>query len=135
MLYVLVRVQTQRYAIAATHVAHVLPPVEWRDVPGTSDATLGLIDYHTRPVPLIDLALVLGGGATSLSMGSRILILDDGRIGVLVEQVLGTFREHLSGEGDASRSLDAPYLGPIVSDSGGMIQRIEVDQLLAAYAS
>ena len=132
----LVRVQAQRYAVAATRIVQVLPTLEWRTVPGTSRETLGLVDYHARPVPLVDLSLVLGGAPTPLSMGSRILILDGIRLGVLVEQVLGTWHRDPSGAAAPhDRPLDAPYLGPILSDSGGMIQHIEVDQLLAAYAS
>jgi chemotaxis-related protein WspB len=139
VLYLLVQVQAQRYAVATTHVLEVLPMLEWRPVARAAPANVGLLHYHARSVPLVDLSIVLGGTPTPTSLSSRIIIAADARdegclLGLLVEGVTGTLRRTPSEIADPRHAApDVPYLGEILTDGAEMIHCLEIAPLLAAY--
>jgi chemotaxis-related protein WspB len=55
-------------------------------------------------------------------------------LGLLAEQTTETIRREAADFVDAGVAVDsAPYLGPVTTDAQGIIQRIEINQLLPAH--
>lgn len=113
----------------------MIPLVVVKSLPGAPKGVSGLIDYRGRPVPVVDLCLLALGRPSVLRLGTRLILtgLDDGRLlALLAENATETMTRAESdfvaaGSGDAG----ARYLGPVTRDDRGLVQRVEVMQLLS----
>ena len=138
MLFLLFRLGKDRYALPAVQVAEVLPMLELKQIPQAPPAVRGAFDFRGRPVPLIDLSLMALGKPAREQLSTRIVLVDypDGHggtrpLGLLAEQVTETLRRQPGDFRDTGVELpDAPWLGPVASDAGGLVQRVDVEQLL-----
>ena len=138
MLFLIFQLGKDYYALETAQIVEVLPAIEWKEIPGAPLGVAGVLNYHATPVPLIDLAALSLGRAASRRMSSRIILVnyleESGQahlLGLLAEQTTETIRraeEDFVETGFASDG--APYLGPVTHDLRGMIQRIEINQLL-----
>jgi chemotaxis-related protein WspB len=138
VLFLLFRLGKDRYALPVKQVVEVLPMLEVKQLPQAPPAVRGAFDFRGQPVPLLDLSqLALGRPAHAL-LSTRIVLVDypDGRggtrlLGLLAEQVTETMRRNPEDFRDAGVEVpDAPWLGPVTSDEGGLVQRVDVEQLL-----
>jgi chemotaxis-related protein WspB len=140
VLFLLFRLGKDRYALPAAQVAEVLPMLEVKQIPQAPPAVRGCFDFRGRPVPLVDLSQMALGQPAREQLSTRIVLVDypDGRggtrlLGLLAEQVTETMRRRPEDFRDAGvESPDAPWLGPVASDPAGLVQRVEVAQLLSA---
>ncbi len=138
MLFLLFQLGEDRYAIEAAKVAAVLPLVVPKAIPGAPAAVAGAFDYHGTPVPLIDLSQLALGRPAQPRHSTRIIVveypIDDGdapQLGLIAENVSETLvRDPAEFVPSGVRSDGAPYLGPIASDSHGIVQWVQIDQLL-----
>ncbi len=138
MLFLLFRLGNDRYAIAARQVAEVLPMLESKHIPQAPAAVRGAFDFRGQPVPLIDLTQLALGRPAREQLSTRIVLVDypDGRggmrlLGLLAEHVTETFQRNPEDFRDAGVEVpDAPWLGRVASDAGGLVQWVEVSQLL-----
>ena len=120
----------------------MLPFVELKSVPQAPPGVAGIFDYHGQPVPVADLSQLALGRPSRQRFSTRILLikidLDDGRsalLGLVAEratQIIDKKPEDFVPSG--VRSEAAPYLGDVASDERGLIQRLDVDKLLAGKA-
>jgi chemotaxis-related protein WspB len=138
MLFLLFRLGKDRYALPATQVVEVLPMLAVKQFPQAPPAVRGAFDFRGRPVPLVDLTQMALGVPAREQLSTRIVLVDypDGAgatrlLGLLAEQVTETLRRNPEDFRDSGVELpDAPWLGPVASDPGGLVQRVEVGQLL-----
>jgi chemotaxis-related protein WspB len=143
MLFLLLYVGMDRYVLAVSQVVTVIPAVLWTAVPDVPRGVMGLFDYHGTAVPLVDLSELLRGTPSDVRMSTRIVVVDLADVmgesgaqgttllGVLVECVMGTLRRDESDFVDASViASGAPYVGPVLTDGEGIIQRLTIEQLL-----
>ena len=138
MLFLLFRLGKDRYAIEAKRVAEVLPMLEAKQIPQAPPAVRGAFDFRGQPVPLLDLSQLALGRPAPAQLSTRIVLVDypDGRggtrlLGLLAENVTETLRRDPEEFRDAGVELpDAPWLGRVASDAGGLVQWVQVEQLL-----
>jgi chemotaxis-related protein WspB len=138
MLFLLFRLGKDRYALPAREVVEVLPMLEVKQIPQAPPAVRGAFDFRGRPVPLVDLAQLAFGRASSELLSTRIVLVEHGDghggtrlLGLLAEQVTETMRRNPEDFRAAGVEVpDAPWLGPVASDEGGLVQRVDVAQLL-----
>jgi chemotaxis-related protein WspB len=138
VLFLLFRLGKDRYAIAAGQVAEVLPMLEVKRIPQAPPAVRGAFDFRGQPVPLLDLTQLALGRPAPPQLSTRIVLVHypDGRgglrlLGLLAEHVTETFRRSPEDFRDAGVDVpDAPWLGPVATDAGGLVQWVEVGQLL-----
>jgi chemotaxis-related protein WspB len=138
MLFLLFRLGKDRYALPATQVVEVLPMLAVKQIPQATPSVRGAFDFRGRPVPLVDLTQMALGVPAREQLSTRIVLVDypDGAgatrlLGLLAEQVTETLRRNPEDFRDSGVELpDAPWLGPVASDPGGLVQRVEVGQLL-----
>ena len=138
MLFILFQLGSDRYALPARDVAEVLPLISVKVLPGAPVGVAGLVDYLGTAVPAIDLTALAFGRPAARRVSTRLLMVKypHPRGG---ERLLGVIAEHATElmakePGDfhpmGITTEAARYLGPIVHDARGMIQRVEVAGLL-----
>jgi chemotaxis-related protein WspB len=139
MLYLIVQLGTDRYAIEAAQVLEVLPLVSSNPVPGSPPGMAGLFDYHGTPLPLIDLAEVVLEKPSRQWMNSRIILINHhdnlgGRhlVGLLAEHATETMRLSEGDFTDTSVMVgDKHFPTSVFSDAAGIVQRIGLHDLLS----
>lgn len=142
VLVVRLELAGERYGIPAAHVVEVVPAVPLRAVPGMRDGVVGLLRFRGRVVPVVDLSLAWGGGATARRMSTRIAICDlpadgdrpAGCVGILAEHVTSVTRldPDTAGAGTVPETPGARGLGRLVKDGDGLLQLVRPSELLAA---
>jgi chemotaxis-related protein WspB len=140
MLFLLFRLGRDRYAIEAAQIVEILPLITLKTLPGASPEIAGVIDHRGGPVPVIDLSVLALGRPAALRLSTRIIIVHyrarDGathRLGLVAEHATETMRRETSDFVASGVSNPAtPWLGPVASDPRGLIQRLDVGQLLPA---
>jgi chemotaxis-related protein WspB len=138
MLFLLFRLGKDWYALDATAAEEVLPLTSLKQIPHAPAGVAGLFSFHGQPVPVIDLNLMAVGRASRTVRSTRIILVHcrDGRgerrlLGLIAERATETMRRQPTEFVDAGvRSDGAPYLGPVVQDERGLVQRITPDKLL-----
>ncbi|CAN5367129.1 chemotaxis protein CheW [soil metagenome] len=138
VLYLVVRLGADRYAIEAAQVVEVIPLVRLKALPGAPHGVAGVMNYRGEPIPVIDLELVATRSSTKPMNGARIVIVDlaalgsrRGNVGLLVPQATETLRIDPGAFASSGVRADgAPYLGPVLATDTGVIQRVSVSALL-----
>jgi chemotaxis-related protein WspB len=127
-----------RYGLPLRLVQRVLPLLELKSLPQAPDAVAGLMNLHGESVPVIDLARLSGGAPARQHFDTRIVLVDyldpDG-----ATHTLALLAERVMGVQDVSQAAlqpagvkAAPFLGEVAGDSEGIVQLIELEQLLPA---
>jgi chemotaxis-related protein WspB len=139
MLFLVFQLGTDRYAIEAAQVVEVLPLVNVKHIPRAPRGVAGLFNYHGTPVPLVDLTEIAQGTPSRKWMSTRIVLIhhrgkagEAHLVGFLAEHATETMR--WSEEDFANSGVtvaDALYLGGVITDVDGIIQRIGVQNLLS----
>jgi chemotaxis-related protein WspB len=140
MLFLIFQLGAERYALAARQVVEVLPLLQFRPLPQAVPGIAGIFSYHGTLVPLIDLVALVLGQPASRRMSTRIITVgvqfageeETHLLGLMAEKTTETLRREESDFVEAGVAVEAtPYLGPVTSDERGLIQRVEVEQLLS----
>ena len=139
MLFLMFQLGTDRYAIDANDVVEVLPLVQSKLIPHAPPGVAGIFDYHGAPVPLVDLAELALGTPSRRWMSTRIVLINYRQtsgeaqlLGLLAEHATETLRRPEKDFKDSGLAVPgAPYLGPVLIDPSGIVQRIEIRKLLS----
>ncbi|MDZ5636813.1 chemotaxis protein CheW [Janthinobacterium sp. GMG1] len=136
MKVLLFHIGRDRYGLPLAGIVRVLPLLELKQLPLTPDYVAGLMDLHGTPVPVIDLSRLAGLPAAAAQFDTRIVIVDyrapggtTHALGLLATQVRGIAdiaAEKLEDSGVAT----ATFLGQVASDADGIVQLVELEQLL-----
>ena len=121
-------------------MTRVLPLVALKAIPGAPRGVAGLIDYRGAAVPAIDLSALALGRAAARRVSTRVFMVNypcSARAGDT--RLLGLIAEHATemtskAPGDFQfsgvRTEGTRYLGPVATDARGLIQRVEIAELL-----
>lgn len=142
-------VGSERYAVPSACVTEVVPSVPLRPVPGTPPGLAGLLAYRGRVLPVVDLCALFGHGAAPQRLSTRIAICDsEGAsrpygtesasdaprrlLGLLAEQMLevSTLDPEAEGSHPGPRARGLPALARVTRDDRGLVQLVEVRDLL-----
>ncbi|NMG76938.1 chemotaxis protein CheW [Aromatoleum diolicum] len=140
MLFLLFQLGNDRYALDTGQVTEVLPLVRLKQIPQAPPAVAGVFDFRGEPVPVVDLSQMALGRPAHCRLSTRIILAhypdtngEQRLLGLIAERVTETIRRDPSDFVTTGVDLDAAsYLGPVASDARGLIQRVEVDQLLTS---
>src|SRR5688572_9662286 len=99
MLFLLLQLGTDRYALDARVVAEVLPLVTLKQLPRAPAGVAGVFDYRGAPVPVIDLCELTLGRPAQRRLSTRIVLThhDTGGgerrlLGLIAENATATLR-------------------------------------------
>jgi chemotaxis-related protein WspB len=120
----------------------IVPVVSLHDVPQTPVYVVGILNYHGESVPVIDIRALMTGKRSDNRLSTRIAIIRfDGTnagqrlIGVLAEKLTEVMRIDESQFKPSGVTNDnARYLGDVVTDNRGILQRLKVSELLPKTA-
>jgi chemotaxis-related protein WspB len=138
MLFLLLQLDGDRYALDIREIAEVLPLVDCQAIPGAPSGVVGIIDYGGEPVPIIDLSRLLANRPAHRRLSTRIVLIRPGTdssgpklFGVIAERATDTVRR---SPGDfRPLQLDgpsAPYLSGVALDAEGPVHLIHAGRLL-----
>lgn len=140
MLMLLFYVGKNLYALDTSQVVEVIPRVILRKTHQMPDYVAGMFQYRSAIVPVIDLCHLIQGQPSCSYLSTRIIMVnyfgkDNAKrcIGLMAERVTETLNKPDSDLIDAGTQLnEAPaYLGEMIMDDKGMIQRIRLEYLLS----
>jgi chemotaxis-related protein WspB len=134
MLLIVFEAGAERFGLDVSRVREVLPVPTLRPLPSAPEYVAGLFVYHGTLVPVIDLSRLLVGQPARLLLSTRIVLVeyvDAHLLGLLAERATETVSCREEDCLPAGVTVTgAPYLGPILNDKDGMIQRVTVEELL-----
>jgi chemotaxis-related protein WspB len=138
MLLLTFSLGSDRYAVDATQVVEILPLATTKKILRAPEFVVGLLDYRGTPVPVIDLCQLTLGQSYRPVLSTRIVLVaypvlggNHKVLGVIAEKVTETFKRSADDFNPSGvRLADAPYLGPVLNEQGGMVQIVEVNALL-----
>lgn len=139
MLMLVFYVGKNLYAIESSRVVEVIPRVSYREVHHVPDHVVGVFNYRGSIVPVIDLCRLIRGTPSKGYLSTRVMMVNYQRpdhtlcyIGLMAERVIETLDKPEAEFRDAGIQANAaPYLGGIITDKKGMIQRIRLEQLFS----
>ena len=141
MLVLLFELGDDRYAIDVSQVLEVLPLVDLRRLPQAPDGVAGLFDFRGTPVPVIDLTALTLGRPAQRRFSTRIIVVtgpdngDSHLLGLIAERATETASRAATDFVWPGVTGDhAQYLGPVATDERGLLQLVDVRQLLPAAA-
>jgi chemotaxis-related protein WspB len=140
VLFLVVQVGVHRYAIDTRQIVEVLPLVAISQVARAPEAVAGILVYRGAPVPVVDLSQLFEGRPAEHRMSTRVVVVryedESGApclLGLVAERVTETMRREFSAFVDSGvRNHGTPFLGPVITDARGLVQRVDVARLLGA---
>ena len=139
MLMLLFYVGNDLYALDSAQVVEVIPRVSLRKIHHAPDYVAGLFNYRGAIVPVIDLCHLIQGNPSRSHLSTRIIMVryvgkDNAQhcLGLMAERVTETLDKPDTELVNSGIQMDdAPYLGEMIMDEKGMIQRIRLEYLLS----
>jgi chemotaxis-related protein WspB len=138
MLFLMFQIGSGRFLLDVAGIVAVLPLVEIAPIPRTPTCVAGLFNYRGVPVPAIDLSALVVGRPAPHYCSTRIVLVpyqdawgEFHDLGLIAEKATQTVRanpQDFSASG--IDNADVPYLGPVMADAHGMLQRVDAQTLL-----
>lgn len=140
MLLLTFQIGNDLYALEARRAVEVLPLVALKRLPGAPHGVAGLFNYRGQPVVAVDLCQLILGRPASRSLSTRIIIVSllgapdapERLIGLIAERATEILRRSQAETLDpavAKATAGAPYLGPVLVDTRGMIHLLRPEFL------
>ncbi|MBV4492656.1 chemotaxis protein CheW [Pseudomonas oryzicola] len=134
VLYLQFRIQEQRFALSVHEVIEVLPRQPLKPIAQAPGWVAGVLAYRGQLVPVVDLAALSFGQPAAQRTSTRLVLVHYRgglQLGLILEQATETLRCHPDEfQPYGVDSAEAAYLGPVRQDEQGLLQRIEVNDLL-----
>jgi chemotaxis-related protein WspB len=139
MLFLLFKIRDERYCLDASRIIEVVPMVLFKKIPHAPLYLTGLFNYRGTIVPVVDLSALLYGEPCRQALSTRIVLVDyrgsarDSHIvGLLAEHVTETIsRREEDFQSSGVEVENSRFLGGVISDDEGMVQKVEVDRIPA----
>jgi chemotaxis-related protein WspB len=141
MLILLVKAGEYTYAIPAHFVSRVVPQVKVTKIPQVCHFLIGHINFSGKPIPVVDLCLLVNKLPAARSMHTRIVLLqpsgaDSATLGLLAEKVTETAAMDNDAFVDPGvHPSTLPFLDGVFEEGETAIQLIDIDKLYAYVQS
>lgn len=130
MKFLVFKVSENRYALPAREVVEVTPMVLLHGLKSKAGYLLGIMNYRSEKIPVIDLCNLIMKTEHQKMMTTRIIIVEyhsdhySGLLGMIAEQVT-ELTDIDEKEFDSGASIhNLPYLGGVASRDHTLIQRL-----------
>jgi chemotaxis-related protein WspB len=138
MLLITFQLGNDRYGIDAHQIEEVLPLVDFKKIPRASLGIVGVLNYHGKPIPVLDLVELATGERSQAVMATRIILVrypmpgeESQLLALVAEHVTDTLRREAQDFRPAGViTAYAPYLGDVTPDKSTIVQEIKVRDLL-----
>ncbi len=141
-LYLQMYVNNNRFALPAKDVIAIVPVVAMHEIPKAPDYLPGILNYHGNSVPVVDVRALLTGTKSNNRLSTRIIIIrfeteneSERMIGLLAERLTEVMRVDESNfKNSGVENNEAKYLGDVLTDESGILQRLKISELLPETA-
>ncbi len=139
MLVLVFKLGDDRYALPTKDLVLLVPAVEMREIPRTPDFILGMFEFKGLAVPVVDLQLLTKQTPCTPRLSTRVMLTNYHSAKTGKTHVLGLMAEDVTQvqeikdkdvKGNDISVGEAPYLGDVATDDGGMIQLLDVQKIL-----
>jgi chemotaxis-related protein WspB len=138
-LFLVFQVGQERFALAATEIAEVLPHLPLKAIAHAPRWVAGVFAHRGKVVPVIDVGTLMFDQPAPERTSTRLVLVHyradplrpDLLLGLILQQATQTLRcnpEDFRPYGLSNRNT--PYLGPVREDATGLLQWIGVQDLL-----
>ncbi len=138
MLYLILQLGQERFALPTRQIVEVVPFVSLKPIPQAPEFVSGVFTFRGTLVPVVDLCRITSGQTSHAWLTTRIVIVqypvsdnESRLLGLLVEQVNATCK---ISDDKFSRSgvelPNTPFLGEFAKLDDGLVQRVNTDDLL-----
>ena len=139
MIFLVFEINGNPFALAAERIHRIIPFVSTRKLPRAPEAVAGLLEYRGASVPVLDLSILMGFGASPANLSTRTILthyMDSessqprGLLGLVAPaaiEIITISPSALTAKGIDIR--EAPYLGAIASTEDQFIQTLNLDQM------
>ncbi len=138
MLYLLLELGENRFALEATRVVEVVPLVQISKVPLAPKGVAGFFNYRGVLVPVLDLAQLIDSRPAANQLSTRIVLVsfvdesgEQRLAGIIGERATTTLQRNSADfvqSGIVTKEL--PFIGPVAMDEKGFIHLIDPEKLL-----
>lgn len=138
MMLLLFSIGEDRYGLDVAQVVEVIPCVTIKKVPRVPEYVAGLLNYHGKSVPVVDMTALMCDRLSQRRLSTRIILVnyqDESHVphllGLMAERVISTVK--LAGSSffpSGIESEEVAFLGDVVIDEGKIIHRVDVNKLL-----
>lgn len=137
-LYMRFYVGDNRFVLPAQDIIAIVPLVSLHEVPQAPEYVAGILSYHGESVPVIDIRALMTGLRSDNRLSTRIAIvrftMSKGKqrlIGLLAERLTEVMRiDESMFKPSGVTNEKARYLGDVVTDNRGILQRLNVAELI-----
>lgn len=141
-MYMQFYVDDNRYVLPAHDIIAVVPLVSLHEVPQGPEYVVGILNYHGESVPVIDIRTLMTGERTDNRLSTRIAIVKFAAnkrkqhlIGLLAEKLTEVMRiDEAQFKPSGVANKKTAYLGDVVTDSRGILQRLNTAELIPITA-
>jgi len=133
MLFIRLTIGSDDYIIDTTDVIEIIPLVTLKELPGSDASVTGLLNYHGKSTPVIDMGALCEQATTSTTLTTRIILVryQDKLLGLITDGVTETLRlEENDFKQTGIKVGNKEFLGDVVEYNNRFLQRIHIDQLL-----
>jgi chemotaxis-related protein WspB len=138
-LLLLFHLGDEKYAIDCKQVVEIIPQVLLKKLYQAPEYVAGVFNYRGRIVPAIDLCFIIRGDCCRRCLSTRIMMVNypmpNGTtryLGLIAERVTDTLYKPESELIPTELSSNSTaYLGEMIPEQQGMIQRLRVEELLS----
>jgi chemotaxis-related protein WspB len=146
-LFLKIQIGDEVYLLDAAQIVRILPLTDVKRIPHAPAAIAGCFDYQGSVIPLVDLTELMLGRPAPRHLSTRVILVPfgpgkgssghkDNLLGLMAEKATETLRSDPSQFTAASVIPDAaPYLGPVKSVGGKMLQQLDLSRLLPGELS
>lgn len=139
MLLLLFNIGKGRYALDASEIVEIVPSVSIERIPRSPNYVAGLICYRNKVVPVVDISELTIGRPCAPFLSTRIVIINYNYeanhtriLGLKGENITEIIERPKNDFVDSGvKNDDAPFLGKVVYDTLGMIQLVNIEELLS----
>jgi len=133
MLLLSFKIGNDNYVIDTKDVVEIIPLVNVKVLPGCEPAVAGLLNYHGKSVPVIDLNILCGQASSNSTLTTRIILVryKNDILGMITSDVSETLRlDEESFKPTGIKAGTNEFLGDIAEYKNQLVQRIILEQLL-----
>jgi chemotaxis-related protein WspB len=137
MLFLVFEIGDERYCLEVSRIIEITPMVIFKKIPHAPAYVSGLFNYRGTIVPVIDLSILIAGKPSRPLFSTRIILVDyvsedkvHHILGLLAERATETISCREEDFQPSGIEVDeAQYLGDVIFDESGMIQRVRIENL------
>jgi len=133
MLLLNFKIGKDNYVIDTKDVVEIIPLVNLKTLPGSEPALAGLMNYHSKSVPVIDLNTLCGQEKVTNTLTTRIILVHyhGDILGLITSNVSETVRlEEDAFKPTGIKAGVNEFLGDIAEHNHQLVQRVILDKLL-----